>query len=468
MLGMYKIDIMIKFKTNIVLFLLLTSMVTVHEARAQKSDVINISNFGAKGDGQTDNTDVFRKAVEQAVRKSLPLYIPKGDYLISPLEFSFNNLEVFGEGRILSYNSNHKVLLKINGDGNIIQGISFFEVDFVQELLNLNGSNNKVTKVKFGTAGKSKSKKIVYSDRLLTFSNVNGKDNIIDNCVFKNGRVGVCVNGSFKLKNSVISHNIIGVLVRPSGRNSEIYNNTISHNDVTGNSGNDGILAQRNVDNIHIHNNAISFSGEHGIYFQGSNSLIENNKIFNNKKSGIKLASYNDELFNASKDYYIGSNNIIRGNLVYNNVKENKTSAGIYLQAPLKNILVENNNCYNNYHGIRTTSVYSKRVDDRRTELNDITISNNKVKNNRGISLWIEGGNNINILKNEGDNLVTTTKGNNVKMDSFVLEKNIINKITLQNLNGGKMIDNEYKEIDIKKSNSKMSIKEFERKNKKK
>lgn len=459
---------MVKFMTNIAFFLLLTSMLVVHEAKAQNSDVINVRNLGGKGDGHTDNTKVFRKAVEQAVRKSLPLYIPKGDYLISPLEFSFNNLKVFGEGRILSYKSKHKTLFKINGDGNTIEGISFFEVDFVKELLNLNGSKNKVIRVIFDTKGKSKSKTIIYSDRLLTFSNENGNENVIDHCVFKNGRVGVCLNGSFKLRNSVISHNIIGVLIRPSGRNSEIYNNTISHNDVNGKSGNDGILAQRNVDNIHIHNNVINFSGEHGIYFQGSNSIIENNKVYDNKKCGIKLASYSDKLFNnVPSDYYIGENNIIRGNLVYNNVKENKTGAGIYLQAPLKKILVENNNCYNNYHGIRTTSVYNKRADNRKTELQDITIIDNKVKKNRGISLWIEGGNNIDISRNEGDNLVTTTKGNDVKMDFFVLEKNKINKIKLHNLNGGKIIDNDYEEINIEKSNLKISIEEFEKNNKK-
>ena len=456
------------YRTCFIISLLFLITNSVFAQLNSKSKVENVISFGAKGDGKTDDTNAFRDALNSLLSSKIKntLEVPKGVYLLKPINIDISDIIIIGEGTIISYNTKGATLLEINGNNIILQNLTFKEGSFSRELVNLNGNNNQVINVTFEGKEKSKSDKVIYSDRLLHLSNQLGKGNVIDNCKFINGRVGVCVNGSFKLKNSEVNHNIIGVLVRPSSRNSEIAYNTISYNDVNGKSGNDGILAQRNVDNIHIHSNTINHSGEHGIYFQGSNSIIEKNKVFNNNKSGIKLASYNDQLFNhTSKDYYIGQNNIIRDNLIYDNVEENRTNAGIYLQAPLQKIMVENNYCYNNYYGIRTTSVYSKRDDKKRTTLKDITIKNNKVINNRGTSLWIEGESNILIFGNEADNLTTATKSKNVKMELFVLEKNKIGKITLHNLNGGRIMNNEFKEIDNKSSNLNLFSKSLEKNN---
>src|SRR5690606_33017184 len=273
---------------------------------AQELNRLSVLDFGAKGDGKTNNTQAFSKAFEVIKSKSQGvLEIPDGDYLLSPIHVKANNISIVGKGRLISHASKGGVLLEIEGDGNVIDGLSFLEKDFARELLNINGSNNLAQNLSFDTPGKSKAAKVIYSDKLLHLSNLHGKNNIVDRCSFKNGRVGICLNGNAKLTNSKVSHNIIGVLIRSSSRGSEIANNTIEYNDVNGRSGNDGILAQRNVDKINIHNNSISYSGEHGIYFQGSNSIIANNKIFRNKKSGIKLGSYNDQLFNhTSGEYY--------------------------------------------------------------------------------------------------------------------------------------------------------------------
>jgi hypothetical protein len=44
--------------------------------------VINVMSFGAAGDGKTDNTIAFRKAIQQC-RKEQALFIPAGNYLLS-------------------------------------------------------------------------------------------------------------------------------------------------------------------------------------------------------------------------------------------------------------------------------------------------------------------------------------------------------------------------------------------------
>lgn len=426
---------------------------------SQNVNSLNVLNYGAKGDGKTLNTESFIKAFNDLkVKKSSVLEIPEGDFLLSCLKVNISNVKIVGKGRIISYSTKGGVLLQIDGDGNSIEGISFLEKDFARELLNINGSNNKIKRVSFDTQGKSKSQKVIYSDRLLHMSNDNGTNNLIEDCQFKNGRVGIGLNGSSNVKNCKITHNIIGILVRPSGRNSEISYNNISYNDVNGKAGNDGILAQRNVDNLYIHNNVISFSGEHGIYLQGSNCKIENNKIYNNRKSGIKIASYNDQLFNyTSKFNYIGTNNIISGNTIYDNSFENKVNAGIYLQAPLKNIFVENNTCYGNFYGIRSTSVVSKRGDNSRVVLKNIVISNNQLINNRDFSLRIEGEDGIRIENNTGDNILITTRDSKIKMNSLILKKNILKRVSLNNINGGQIEDNKVDEIDNRGTNVNLS-----------
>src|SRR5690606_27310452 len=114
-----------------------------------------------------------------------------------------------------------------------------------------------------------------------------------------------------------------GVWATPSTRNSEIARNVIRDNNVSTKSGADGILAQRNVKNLHIHHNKIFNSGEHGIYYQGDNSLINDNEVFSNNGSGIKLASYTTLLFEYSKSNgpYIANNNITKNNKCYDNAK---------------------------------------------------------------------------------------------------------------------------------------------------
>src|SRR5699024_9027561 len=104
----------------------------------------------------------------------------------------------------------------------------------------------------------------------------------------------------------------------------------------------------RSVSRANIHHDTITGSGEHGIYFQDDNSRITNNDVRYNNGCGIKLASYKTDLYFhddevINKDY-IGRDNIIANNISPQNSTGGSTSnAGIYLQAPLKNIMVTDN-----------------------------------------------------------------------------------------------------------------------------
>lgn len=61
------------------------------------ADVVNVRDFGAKGDGVTDDTDAIQMAADEAVGKSL--YIPSGRYLLSSSSVRLpSNIHVFGDG----------------------------------------------------------------------------------------------------------------------------------------------------------------------------------------------------------------------------------------------------------------------------------------------------------------------------------------------------------------------------------
>jgi hypothetical protein len=50
---------------------------------AESSDVVSVMNFGAKGDGKTDDTQAFQKALDSFGTKGGTVYVPRGSYLFA-------------------------------------------------------------------------------------------------------------------------------------------------------------------------------------------------------------------------------------------------------------------------------------------------------------------------------------------------------------------------------------------------
>jgi len=428
---------------------------------------ISIEQFGGIGDGKTNNSTAILKAFD-FLNKNKGEYIlifPQGEYTAN-VTVSSNNAYIKGEGTIVPYKGNSEFALRINGNNNTISGLNFNEKVYCRNLLIVHGDNNNIVNCKFKSPNKSTLNSIPYSDKLLYLSKDTGVGNVIKNCHFTNGRIGVCLCGSYQLLDSEVSNCIMGIYARPSSRNVEIAGNIIRDNNVNNKSGADGIYCQRNVSKVHIHDNKISNSGEHGIYFQGDNSIIEKNEVFNNHGSGIKLASYTDQLYNVTekeKINYLGYNNIIRNNRCYNNCRgvKDTTNAGIYLQAPLRDIEISGNVCYKNFHGIRSTSVANVKVAEleRKTVLQNLTISGNDLYDNRGRSIYVEGEFGVVIQNNSADDILTNAKSASHRLRGAIIKGNKIRgELHINRAENTVIEDNEINQLSINNNSKRKNV----------
>src|SRR5690606_11224608 len=250
---------------------------------------LNIVDFGAMGNGITDDTDAIIAAFDTINAHPENRYVlrfPEGTYPVNA-EVSADDVKMVGDGLLIPA-SGYDVVLKINGDHNIVKGLSFNEKTYCHVLLDISGSHNTVDNCTFDRDSPVTGSSVYYSDNFLSFSDVDGVENVVKNCKINNGRTGIGLRGSAKVVHSEISNCVTGIIAHASTNNTEIAHNIIRDNNINHASGADGILASRNVTKLHIHNNTISNSGEHGVYFQGDSSVIENNNVFNNYVSGIK------------------------------------------------------------------------------------------------------------------------------------------------------------------------------------
>lgn len=77
-------------------------------------NVLNIKQFGAKGDNETDETDIINSAINFCNNNKKSLYFPKGTYIISSgLNKLITDFNLYGDGK---YNTIIKLISDINVD----------------------------------------------------------------------------------------------------------------------------------------------------------------------------------------------------------------------------------------------------------------------------------------------------------------------------------------------------------------
>jgi len=230
------------------------SKIEIKSAAAQKTDVYNVKDFGAVGDGYADDTEAVRKAIDKArTNGGGTVYFPSGRYLFTGTFSIPMNTTLKGEGKEFV----SLVFLPFNwAVGNIPDAFFKGTKNFSIEDLTINATRMK-TCIK-SDFEKENSENILIknvnilanpflyhgqnSDTVSTLSGELGTYTDKSMAAIYVGGDNITIEGSRVLggKNSVMVFNSNGVVIR----NNEIYN---GHMGFYGVSGSQNILIEDNI-----------------------------------------------------------------------------------------------------------------------------------------------------------------------------------------------------------------------------
>ena len=228
----------------------------------------NVKDFGAKGDGITDDTNAIKKAIQS----SQNLYFPEGTYIISEKIVLNKSTYMYGSTCINTWGSPSKTVLKGKHDDFI------FECKW--------GNANNFEKLTFNGKG------IYYpSCSQITeceFTGVLGIEHsrvtVIDRCSFHHcTEAGIKKLVDSRITNNFFYNNEKGIYMYDSNDNI-VQNNKIEWNNV-------GIELDTNVFNL-IQSNIFDRNTTYGILSKnGSHLSIKNNQFERNLTNHIKITT---------------------------------------------------------------------------------------------------------------------------------------------------------------------------------
>ena len=241
-----------------------------------KSNVVNIKQFGAKGDGISDDITYINNALS-FIQNKQKLFFPKGIYLISSTITINKEIDIFGTGTIELGGKNFNAIT-INANNVHIDGLSF-----------TNSQNYSPDTISSGNIG----------DAIRILSN----DCIIKNCIIDNFIAGIVYGGiGLDLNKGIIENNIIKIKGLSTGYindgicsladNVIIKNNIITNYDDVNNRG--CIICDINALNNIVDGNICLCNGICGVGVhseQSANTIIINNNIYNPRLLGTTIST---------------------------------------------------------------------------------------------------------------------------------------------------------------------------------
>jgi uncharacterized membrane protein YobD (UPF0266 family) len=426
---------------SILLCILIAGLFLLYKYHYVDSKVINVQDYGAKGDGITDDTRAIQKAFNTVTRTKTNVYFPSGTYMINPNNNVFINshTNVFGDGA-----------------GSIIKAN---KSDFGRSLLYISGRNIKISKLSFD-GNNAVNRVLVVQARS---SNVQISNSLVSNATHSNDRssdmysavvAGIIVYGNTdtitidqtEIRNIIALHPLSGSLI---ARGIYITNTWGS---VEKSSTNLSII------NSNIHDIGPADDGD-GIYYedpyldknivQNTNSTIANNTFYNCAKRAIKLYANGilvtgnhivNDYFN--NNYYQGSDkgklapDMYAGISIYgNNIKVAKNifeGKGSYYSAieissskTVKNIEVSENKITMGAHS-NTRGTTSIRMGD----IEDFTITSNVLENGeRGIWSWQNA-----TRGTITENIINMPEGGGIDLSTYLVNYYQINILCANNM----------------------------------
>lgn len=297
---------------------------------------VNVLDYGAVGDGVTDNTAAIQAALTAGAGKAV--YIPPGDYKLTGYVSVPNNTTIYGDG----------IPSRLFADGTVgelLRGV--FPCDGVTiDGLYLDGGK---------TSGTADVVVCFYTSADLTQSATKNQNITIQNCKFKNASAGIGVeNGQYiSVNNNVISH----MYRHTSGTYSGVYGYGVVLNGCT---------------RSEVSNNIIGETGglieRHGIYlpcFRNAETsptvvvfsaeiIIANNIVHVNRDSGTEPYSSCIEAWNYF-DFLIEGNMLIGGVRGINVAPEYENGSRVQI---VNNTIKDNEICIRNGPATYNTGTY--------------------------------------------------------------------------------------------------------------
>lgn len=252
---------------------------------------INVKNFGAKGDGITNDTIAVQNAINDAVSKKSAVYFPGGTYLINQVTLP-ENIKLFGGGRL-------KTNIKPSGNNMAFLGNSGVQLENIAFV-----GNGKATGYTL-QHGISFTRKYRWVINNCFFSNLGGKAiNFEDNHVheYATGQISDtyikgCNFGIYADENgeyvTIVNTHINGCNtgIHILGGNNIFTGGTITENDIGVYIGGGSNSGHGIIGNTQINHNIINVKAEetsNGFLFDGCNLMV----------GDIQLKSCTSILFN--------------------------------------------------------------------------------------------------------------------------------------------------------------------------
>ncbi len=162
-----------KIINEVVLNTITTLEIDVHELKHKTEGIVTPQMFGAMGDGFSDDTEAFKKAVECGKM----IYIPKGNYLITDTITLQGNEHIFGSKDSV-INVDTKTLFKIS---------SYYNKQCTIEGLTINANKNTIVNCSIAGWGGSYTLKdvVIKQCGANTIYNKECYNVVFENCVFE-------------------------------------------------------------------------------------------------------------------------------------------------------------------------------------------------------------------------------------------------------------------------------------------
>lgn len=266
------------------------------------AEVANVRDFGARGDGETDDTASINAAIESGASV---VVFPVGDYRgsITISNLSDRSFEFQTGASLRSFGSTAVVSLTSCSNVNVVGG-AFRSEDRTNRTIALTNCNScKLENIRSFWDSKSTYSGDAIYNAAGVFLDSCTRCEVVASEVYNIEGAGVNIsntgNGN-RVCRCYIHDNVTGILNNGDDNNfNRFIDNDIGFNNVSPGSGNDGILI--NATSIedsstghHVSGNRIYNNGEHGVYGQCSNTLYNNNTVYANASCGIKVAKCRD------------------------------------------------------------------------------------------------------------------------------------------------------------------------------